>query len=643
MKHWHLWIGAVGLFEVAALIGILLLPELPFPLPLFSVFVVLLALIAIPGILSVLLLKLDLQGDPLLCVALGVGLGLGEALVIGRVLLTIGADVRWLGIALTFTTLLKIAALWKSPLLDLRWRIERRELLLLIIPAVLIGVYLFTVARINLALPAYPLSTWDKWTYITVIEQFRVSPADLHLRPESVIFGSNTRVAWNSWVYLQAAVSSLSATHPIQLIFQYFRPAWSVLALAGVYAFAMTLLRVRWLALLGVVLQLLFLMNGTFERYVFLRIEEDKFVAYFLLVPLAWAFALRALRGTGRRDVLGLAVVTCAAGLVHPIGVPGILVTTLPIVAVEGLLMRKSGMFGRIVVVSVVMLIFLILPILDQILIFNTPYVQTYIAEQGDLPSYTPGDLPRIFDQNFASLLLLLAVLPLLFFARKDSAARVLLVISLTCLSVMLIPLFAALMSRLVTTVAMERWNWLLPSGVVLAYVISKLSEGRPKRQVILLSLGLVIAVCTLLIVSAGWQNWRGKTRNLINAGEPGKPISEMPEFVWDAFLATAEFVGDARAVAPVEYGVAVPSLWSNADVLVYNARSNASEAWDMLEGLYNTGDLLTAEQIITEWQIVYLLVPHDRPLYTVLATNAGFVAIYESDHVTVFRVDDMQ
>lgn len=615
--------------------------SLSWPFPVMTVFFAQIALFLIPGLLTALLLRLDVNGDPLLVVALGIGFSFGETLLVGRLLLTVGADVRWLGYMLLAAALFKAVVLWRRPAPPLTWRITRHELLLMAVPLLMIMIYSFTVARINLALPDYPLNTWDKWSYITVLEQFRVAPDDLHLRPTTVIYGSNTRLAWNSWVYAQAAISVLTDVHPVQLIFQYFRPAFALFSLAGVYAFVAVLLRARWVALLAAALQVLFFINGTFERYLFLRFEEDKFVVYFLIVPLAWAFLLRALHSGKCGDLLGLGMVTCAAGLLHPIGVPGLLVTALPMLAVEWLFGRKTRSLRQLVLISGVMIVFLALPLLDRVLIVNTPYVQAYIAEQGDLPVLTEAEMPRIFDQHIASLALCVMLVPLMYFARRDQAARVLVIISAICLSIMLLPPLAAFMSRLVTSAAMERWNWLLPSGVVFAWAVVRLTALISERWRKLSILSISAVVCSALVITSGWGQWWSKTRNLINAGEPGKPMNEISGAVWDGFVETAQIIGEARAVTPVEYGIVAPTLWSFADVLIFNYRANTPEAWDALETLYAADDLNTAQAIIRRWQIAYILLPHDRPLYALLtAEGDGFYAVYANDGVTVFRVE---
>src|SRR5262245_32466549 len=102
-------LAAVG-FQIIILLG--LTQFLP---PVVRPFLVVIALILIPGSLTAAMVYRG-QALPLWqVVGFGVGLGLGEMLLWGRLLLTFGADSSALGYVLLGTTVLKMAWLWRQP------------------------------------------------------------------------------------------------------------------------------------------------------------------------------------------------------------------------------------------------------------------------------------------------------------------------------------------------------------------------------------------------------------------------------------------------------------------------------------------------------------------------------------------------
>lgn len=260
-------------------------------------FISLSTLILIPGILTILVIK-NPCFDLIQLAGLGFGIGLAENFVLGRLLLLVGAQTEWLAFLILASSLSKIGWLWKHPARPnvQKWNANWTSLLLIVVPMLILIVYWITVTAANLTFPEYPLNQWDKWTYLTVIEQFQVSPAHLYLRPDAVIFGSNTRLAWNSWLYVTAELSQLSNQYPVQFIFRYFRPALGLFIGLGIYSFAYELFHKRWVALAALAFHLLVILNTpAITAYIWFRFEEDKFFALFLLVPLAWTFLLRTL------------------------------------------------------------------------------------------------------------------------------------------------------------------------------------------------------------------------------------------------------------------------------------------------------------------------------------------------------------
>ena len=166
----------------------------------------------------------------------------------------------------------------------------------------------------------------DIWVYLGYV---RDSLSTESLATNEPYFGNETglsRVKINGWLLEQAALSRISGIDPVELVFDYLTPTLVVVALLAFYSLARVLFKSEAAALLaGCLCALFFLVNLDETFYSFggelvARIAEDKFVARFLFLPVALAFAFAYLETSERRYLAAFAFTCWSVMAVHPVG-----------------------------------------------------------------------------------------------------------------------------------------------------------------------------------------------------------------------------------------------------------------------------------------------------------------------------------
>jgi hypothetical protein len=630
---------AIGL-QVGVLVGLsVFLPEILRPLT------VIVAFVLIPGTMTALLTYWRQALPFWQIVGLGLSFGLGEVLILGRLLLALGVPVSWLGYVLFALTLLLAVWLWRR-LPDGEKPVRIDDWQLLIIPMLVLMAIWIMLVQVNLTYPTYPVDTVrlnDKWSYLTIIEQFLVSPGRVNLRPDTIIIGSNTRLSWNSWLYFTAAVSQFTGIQPIQLIFHYLRPGLFLLPVFSLFLLGYELFQKSWAALAATALQLLLLIGVDFDGFwVWMRLEEDKYFAFVTLMPLAWVFLLRALKDHRRSDVIGLGVVSVSLALLHPLGIPGLLLTGVPITLAEWWFNRRKGFsFRWLLLVLAVMGLPIIITIVDQILILATPYVQNYIETEGSLRAYTPATAPILLPPNATFILLLL--IPLAAFALKDRTARFLLLVAGACAAVLCVPIITAFISRITTAVGMNRYHWLIPYGFIVVFLILKISErlSRRHRSHWLYPTVLTTGAIAIVVILSGWHQWTVDHNFWLFRQDTPQPNIVLDDTLWRAFSDTADKVEGKLAITPVEYGLIAPTVWPRADLLIFNSSLHAPVDWSYIEALYQSQDIASAWIFLDKLQPQALFVPHTTNLYAVLSQNSdSFKVLYKGEAASLFAAD---
>jgi hypothetical protein len=153
-------------------------------------------------------------------------------------------------------------------------------------PFVLLGAALASASRIKAPFP-YD----DIWVYLAWVREFLDAGEGTFSEP---YFGGQvgaSRAQINGWLLEQAALSRVSRIDPVDLVLGYLTPTLVVMSLLAFYALARVLLRSGTAALLVGSLYALGLLLHLGGRWIG-RVAEDKFLTWFLFLPVALIFAV---------------------------------------------------------------------------------------------------------------------------------------------------------------------------------------------------------------------------------------------------------------------------------------------------------------------------------------------------------------
>ena len=181
-------------------------------------------------------------------------------------------------------------------------------------PFLLLGAALATVSR---AKDPFPYD--DIWVYLAWVREF-LDAGDGGFREP--YFGGqmgSSRAQINGWLLEQAALSRVSGIDSVDLVLGYLTPTLVLMSLLAFYALARMLLQSGTAALLVGSLYALGLLLRVGGRWIE-RVAEDKFLAWFLFLPVALIFAVLFLEARKRRHLAVFAFFCWAAVAVHPVG-----------------------------------------------------------------------------------------------------------------------------------------------------------------------------------------------------------------------------------------------------------------------------------------------------------------------------------
>jgi len=181
-------------------------------------------------------------------------------------------------------------------------------------PFLLLGAALAAVSRVK-----EPFPYDDIWVYLAWVREFLGAGDGAFREP---YFGGqvgDSRAQINGWLLEQAALSRVSGIDPVELVLGYLTPTLVLMSLLAFYALARVLLRSRTAALTVGSLYALGLFLRLGGRWID-RVAEDKFLAWFLFLPVAMIFAVLFLEARKKRHLAVFAFFCWAVAAVHPVG-----------------------------------------------------------------------------------------------------------------------------------------------------------------------------------------------------------------------------------------------------------------------------------------------------------------------------------
>ncbi|HSK99375.1 MAG TPA: DUF6077 domain-containing protein [Rubrobacteraceae bacterium] len=180
----------------------------------------------------------------------------------------------------------------------------------------LLSIALASVSRMRMP---YPYD--DIWVYLAWVREF-LSADKLALHEP--YFGNpigTSRAQINGWLLEQAAFSTVSGIDPVDLVLRHLAPTLVVMSLLAFYALARVLFKSETAALLAGSLYALGLLIHLGPRGNLVgRIAEDKFIAWFLFLPVGLIFAFLFLESLKLRYLTLFAFSCWAVVAIHPMG-----------------------------------------------------------------------------------------------------------------------------------------------------------------------------------------------------------------------------------------------------------------------------------------------------------------------------------
>lgn len=180
---------------------------------------------------------------------------------------------------------------------------------------------LLSAALASLTQTRVPPPYNDIWVYLAWVREF-LNADRLALREP--YFGhqiGTSRAQINGWLLEQAALSKVSGIDSIELVLGYLAPVLVVMSLLAFYALARALLKSETAALLvGSLYALGSLVQLAPRWYLVGRIAEDKFVSWFLFLPVGLIFAFLFVQTRKWRYLMVFAFCCWAVVAIHPVG-----------------------------------------------------------------------------------------------------------------------------------------------------------------------------------------------------------------------------------------------------------------------------------------------------------------------------------
>jgi Family of unknown function (DUF6077) len=184
------------------------------------------------------------------------------------------------------------------------------------VPFLLLGTAFASVSRIRA-----PEAMGDLWVYLAWVREF-LNADKLALREPYFGYPIGTaRAQINGWLLEQAALSKVTGIDSVELVLRYLAPTLVVMSLLAFYALARVLLKSETAALLtGSLYELgLLIFLGPTNGFVG-RIAEDKFLSFFLFLPIGLIFAFLFLESHKLRYLMIFTFLCWAVVAVHPLG-----------------------------------------------------------------------------------------------------------------------------------------------------------------------------------------------------------------------------------------------------------------------------------------------------------------------------------
>lgn len=512
----------------------------------------------------------------------------------------------------------------------------------------------------------FTASTWsfgDKWSYLLSIRRYLDLPLAVTNSPfpqvEDIPNLSSPRAAFNGWWVLQAFTDRAAGVEPVDVYSFYLPPLLLVVSLLAFYSLAQALFHNCNAALLAVLLQVLYYFSsiGSHDwigRGFFDRIIEDKFLVWFILLPVAVLLMLKYLASGGKKHLLPLVFSIAALAMTHPMGLVQAGISFASLALLHLLFNLNRDKILRVVVIFIPLLFFLLVPLTQRDLM-ATQVTQgaafdyaggvegQFILSQTRLWIFSAMDNqymahPHLVAHPLTMLAILLAPL-LLPYLRQSLAAQFLFSNMAVPLLVLYNPVTAPLLGRLITPWMLWRVSWLLPVSLTLGFFLHKIIRwiqrslaGLPvcaRRPYI----GQMIPILAVVLMAVPLQAYIADGLGFLRERQE-RTISQYER---DLLLHLREQVAPGSVIiAEPAFNDYIPAFAGDVSVLTFRSSAPPSALED-INHFYGTKLVNDAVfNILRRWNARYIIIEQGHPLalqlellsplFTRLYQNAGYV-----------------
>lgn len=477
----------------------------------------------------------------------------------------------------------------------------------------------------------------DHWFYLQFIRHYLNFPLDPALNPlvnQDVTPGTLSRAATNGWWVIQALIVQVSGAPLLDAYWLFLPPILMVSSILAFYALAWELFEKQQAALTAVLLQLLLHLttissHDWIGQGFFTRIAEDKYLVWLILLPISFMLLLRYSKTKQWRFLLLLGVSVTAIAITHPFGLLqfAFAAACFAIIHLPPTWKERTRMKTAVLLAPI--LLFLIIPVVQQFFSGTTPFTQFNTAELQTPPNETHLIVQSAVNNRYLlhphlifQPLILLAILltPILLIKIKRSTA-VQFLFATTALPLLLLynPITAPLLGRFLSPLLLWRALWIMPASLTLAYFLNGLTAtlqarlGRPKYPQWIVKGATLLPIICLLLFSFILRAYLADGLDLLDDYKTRAVTTDQQDIL--NYLCQEHDL-DGIVIANPTMNTLLPSCAPSAKLLTYRIFQSRSTAAEEIDQFYQSSVISRAGLAFLErWQAEYLIIPNQVPI----------------------------
>ena len=498
----------------------------------------------------------------------------------------------------------------------------------------------------------------DDWFYLHFIQQYLTVDLNTSLNPiidGSVAGGSQLRASLNGWWVLIAMLTQPVANQLLPAYFLHLPLLLQAIALLATFTLANALLKKPTWALIAVWIQLLYLLTsiGSFDwpgQAFFVRINEDKFMVWHLLLPSSIYLFFRFTQVHNWSNLALLLLAFVALGLTHPLAPFQLGLAIAAWIAWQlGTKLAEKGWLGRSLV-ALLLLLATVDSIWQRLLQSGTVQPAFLLTNPLFEP---PGDTHLIMLNQLSdrfllhphgimhplSLLAMGMALWMWWQHREGAAAQFIVAITLLPLLLLFNPVTLPWLAHWLEPTLLWRLVWVMPTSILLTFGLRRAASGlKPLRHPLVTSLlGLVVLLLGLRLLipyfEDGVRALRDIRRRSMTVAELAL-LAEMPAFI----------PPNSTILAPPAIDTHLPAFLPSVNLFTFRGFLAEPEIDVKVDQLLRSSQLSQeSTQFLEQWQIDFLLVRDVDELSDGLTEMpAFFQPILQKEPLTLYKIKQL-